>query len=361
LHVINGEHYSGAERVQDLLACELPKFGYDVGFACLKPGVFAKIRRSQSSNLLNLPMRSRIDWSAARQLVEYFRDGKYDVLHAHTPRSLLIASSAAKTLNCPLLYHVHSPVGRDSKRRFRNWINSLMEMHSLRRVDRMICVSHSLKEYMRELGHAEDRLRVVHNGVPVAAKEVELPPVGAPWTIGMVALFRPRKGTEVLLQSLAIMRREKYPVRLLMVGSFENSEYESEVNRLVEQLGMKSHVTWTGFERDVNSRLREMQLMVLPSLFGEGLPMVVLEAMAVGLPVVASRVEGIPEAIRDDQDGSIFEPGNATDLADKISAIIEQPDHWRRLRDSAWDRQRIALSDTSMAAGVAQVYDELLR
>ena len=361
LHVINGEHYSGAERVQDLLACELPRFGYEAGFACLKPGVFAATRRSQSSKLYNLPMRSRFDWSASMRLVDYFREGNYDLLHAHTPRSLLISSSAAKTLECPLFYHVHSPVGRDSKRRFRNWINSLIESRSLRRVDRMICVSHSLRDYMLGLGHAAGRLRVVHNGVPIADIDSRMPNQGEPWTIGMVALFRPRKGTEILLESLAIIRQAGIPASLLMVGSFETKEYESEIHGLVERLGLRAHVTWTGFERDVNSRLREMQLMVLPSLFGEGLPMVVLEAMAIGVPVIASRVEGIPEAIRDGQDGSIFEPGNAKDLADKVAAIIAQPSNWRQMRDSAWERQRSSLSDTSMAEGVAGVYNELLR
>ena len=177
----------------------------------------------------------------------------------------------------------------------------------------------------------------------------------------MVALFRPRKGTEILLESLAIIRQAGIPASLLMVGSFETKEYESEIHGLVERLGLRAHVTWTGFERDVNSRLREMQLMVLPSLFGEGLPMVVLEAMAIGVPVIASRVEGIPEAIRDGQDGSIFEPGNAKDLADKVAAIIAQPSNWRQMRDSAWERQRSSLSDTSMAEGVAGVYNELLR
>ena len=77
------------------------------------------------------------------------------------------------------------------------------------------------------------------------------------------------------------------------------------------------HITWTGFTRDVLDELRQMDLFVLPSLFGEGLPMVVLEAMAAGVPVVATRVAGIPEAIRPGQDGVLVEPGDAEDLAER--------------------------------------------
>lgn len=104
-----------------------------------------------------------------------------------------------------------------------------------------------------------------------------------------------------------------------------------------------------------------MDLFVLPSLFGEGLPMVVLEAMAQAVPVVASRVEGIPEAVRDEVDGLIFEPGDALSLASKIISIYGNNFRWKSMSDSSVKRQREKLSDISMAQGVAQVYREVCR
>lgn len=89
--------------------------------------------------------------------------------------------------------------------------------------------------------------------------------------------------------------------------------------------------------------------------------MVVLESMANAIPVVASRVEGIPEAVRDGIDGLIFEPSNAEDLAEKLQSLIGDNKTWKSMSESAVERQRNDLSDISMARGVATVYDELLK
>lgn len=359
LHVINGEHYSGAERVQDLLATTLPEFGYDVAFACVKPGSFDANRQNREVPLSNVAMRTRFDLTAARRLAGVFREQKCEILHAHTPRSLMVASGAAKILGCPLVYHVHSPVGRDSKRTWANRLNTWSETRNLQQAARLICVSNSLRDYMRGLGHPEEKLRVVHNGVTVSPLEAQVADKSVFWTLGMVALFRPRKGLEVLLEAIKILAEQNLPVRLKCVGGFESETYELEVFKLSEKLNVGHLIDWIGFERDVRARLKEMQIMVLPSQFGEGLPMVVLEAMAVGLPVIASKVEGIPEAIRDGQDGLLFTPNNPQELASQIRQLVKNRGLWAEISKSAWQRQRSEFSDRSMAARVASVYDEL--
>jgi glycosyltransferase involved in cell wall biosynthesis len=100
--------------------------------------------------------------------------------------------------------------------------------------------------------------------------------------------------------------------------------------------------------------------MVLPSLFGEGLPMVVLEAMACGLPVVGTRVEGVPEAIGDGLSGLLAAPNDPADLARAISRIVSGELSWDDLSRRARARQVERFSDGSMAAGVAAVYREVL-
>jgi glycosyltransferase involved in cell wall biosynthesis len=357
LHLINGEHFSGAERVQDLLAMTLPRFGYEVGFSCLKPDRFPGVRRS-STELFETPMRSKLDFRVVSRVIEHARRHGYSMLHAHTPRTLLVARLAARQLKCPLVYHVHSPVGRDSERGLSNFVNGMMERWSLRGVDRMICVSNSLGEYMQDLGHAASKIRIVPNGVSLVDP---LPQPGGPeavWTIGTMALFRPRKGMEVLLEALAILKEEQVPVKLRAVGPFETSEYEAEILGQVERLGVTAMIEWTGFQTDVNQQLRQMDVFVLPSLYGEGLPMVVLEAMANGVPVIASRVEGIPEAVRDGIDGLIFDPADANDLAAKLSSLVGDHSRWKSMSASSLCRQRESLSDVSMARGVAAIYDE---
>ena len=103
-----------------------------------------------------------------------------------------------------------------------------------------------------------------------------------------------------------------------------------------------------------------MDLLVLPSLFGEGLPMVVLEAMAAGVPVVATRVAGTPEAIRHGHDGVLVSPGDAEDLAGAIADVVDGRYDWSALRANAVARHARHFSDRAMAEGVANVYRELL-
>lgn len=360
LHVINGEHYSGAERVQDLLACRLPEFGYRVDFASLKQGLFAENRRCQDSSIHPISMRGKWDVVCYRELVRLIRQHDYRLIHAHTPRSLMIASFAAAAAKIPLVYHVHSPVGRDSNRGWGNRINSWIERRCLKNVSQMICVSNSLQGYMREQGHSSQRLTVIHNGVPINELTSTRPPQTGPWTLGTIALFRPRKGTEVLLQAVGLLKRQGTIVNLKCIGPFETATYGEELKSLVSELGIVEQVEWTGFERDIKSRLAQLHALILPSLYGEGLPMVVLEAMAAGVPVVASRVEGVPEALRDGIDGYICQPNDPQDLAAKLARLLNHPEKWPDLSRSAWHQHRQNFSDEAMAKKLADVYDRLL-
>ena len=359
-HLINGEHFSGAERVQDLLASALPQFGYHIGFGYTKEGIFSDSRSYQEAPLHDCVMRHRLDRRAVAKAISYVRENQYCAVHAHTPRSLMVGASVARKLSLPLIYHVHSPVGRDSNRRFKNWINTQIENRNLRRVDAMICVSSSLKEYMKELGHPEQKLFVVPNGVPCVDEVPERPTPSAPWVIGTVALFRPRKGTEVLLEAVAELKSRGVRCKIHAVGPFETPEYEKQIHDLATQLEVDDLIEWTGFTKNALAEFPKMDLFVLPSLFGEGLPMVVLEAMASGVPVVAADVEGIPQALRHETDGLIFEPGNPSDLADKLQRMIEAKFDWQAMRNSALQRHRDHFSEISMARGVADVYQQIV-
>lgn len=360
LHVINGEHYSGAERVQDLLALRLGEFGYEVGFACVKPDKFLRSRQAQEAAVHETPMTNKLDVRVAHRLVKLVREHDYQLIHAHTPRTAMVGRIAAAWAKVPLVYHVHSPTSRDSTRGFTNRVNAWIERGSVTAAAKLICVSHSLGRHMLAQGFSADRIAVVPNGVPAVDHVLPRATPTGEWTIGTVALFRQRKGTEVLIDALAILREQELPARLRCVGGFETTEYENELKRRVAQYSLEKFVDWTGFTREVNAELNRMDLFALPSLFGEGLPMVVLEAMATGVPVVATDVEGVPEAIRDGVDGVIARAKDADDLAQKVARVMRGELDWQRLRSSALERQRSTFSDASMAAGVAKVYDELL-
>lgn len=360
MHLVNGEHYSGAERVQDLLAKQLPQFGCEVGFTCVKPNRFPSARETKTAPLVEMPMRGRFDLRLVKQLEKLCREEDYDLIHAHTPRTALIGRLAARRAGVPFIYHVHSPAGRDSTRRVLNWINATAEWAAVRGADHLITVSPSLREYMIGRGIPAERITYVPNGVPSSIQTTERTPPSGTWTLGVVALFRPRKGIEVLLEALAMLRSRDINVRLRAIGGFETPAYEAEVMALAERLGLAAAIDWIGFTREVNRELAETDLFVLPSLFGEGLPMVVLEAMAAGLPVVASRVEGVPEAVVHRETGLLVEPGSVSQLASTIEEVIAGEVDYSLLSCAAQYRHAALFSDARMAEGVAKVYRDVL-
>lgn len=360
LHVINGEFYSGAERVQDLLALRLPEFGFDVGFACIKPNRFPQARKSQSTPLYALPMRSKLDVMRGVEMAKLIRAEGYRLVHTHTPRTAMVGRIGSALAGVPMVHHVHSPTMADTESAGRNRVNALIERASMVGVRRLVAVSNSLHDYLLREGFAEPRIRVVHNGVPTPGPLPERAAPVSPWVVGIAALFRPRKGLEVLLEACALLADRGCHLRLLAVGGFETPAYEAEIRALAIRLGVLPMIEWTGFVSDVHEQMRRMDLFVLPSLFGEGLPMVVLEAMAAGVPVVATQVEGTPEAIQSGRDGVIVRPGDAESLAQGILDIMAGKLDWSSLRASAYARQQGEFSDISMAAGVAAVYREVL-
>jgi glycosyltransferase involved in cell wall biosynthesis len=217
-----------------------------------------------------------------------------------------------------------------------------------------------MAQHMAAEGFGPARIAVVHNGVPELATVLDRPPPAGCWTLGVVALFRPRKGIEILLDAMSLLHQKGIPVRLRAIGSFESASYEAEIASRTRQLDLAGHVTWTGFANNVTEELRQLDLLVLPSLFGEGLPMVVLEAMAAGVPVVATRVPGVPEAIRHGREGILAEPNSAVELARAIAGVTEGRWDWSALRARALARHARLFSDRIMAAGVAAVYNEIL-
>jgi glycosyltransferase involved in cell wall biosynthesis len=360
LHIVNGEHYSGAERVQDLLAQRLPELGVGVDFVTLKGGKFIYERQARKSHVYEVPMRHRYDFAVVGEIATIAHSGGYRLLHAHTPRSALVTSRVARRLGIPWVYHVHSPVTRDSERWIQNHINSAVEWYCLRSASHVVVVAPSLLPYMHDRGLNTSQVTCVANGVPVSSRPR---PVGEPrgtWTIGMVALFRPRKGLEVMLEALAQLAAQGYDVRLRAIGGFETEAYRQSMHELVARLRLEPVVEWTGFTSDVPSELAKIDLLAVPSLFGEGLPMVLLEGMAAGVPAVVSDVEGAATAVVDGKTGLLLPPGNASHLATAIASFVAGQVDYHAMAAAARQRHEEYFSDAAMARGVARVYESLL-
>lgn len=364
LHVVNGEHFSGAERVQSHLGRCLPQFGVAADFASIKPGKFADMMVQQDGNWgvgYFTPMKHRFDLHPAKSICNIIDDEKYHLLHAHTPRSAMIAALASKISGVPWVYHVHSPAARDSTRGLGDRLNAWVEKFSLRTCRRLITVSNSLRDDCVATGIDPAKVSVVHNGVPsIRPPRTHVPKPGGRWVFGMVALQRPRKGLEVALQAIAKLRDSGLDVVLRIIGPYETQNYRRGIEDQIDRLQLHNGIEEVGFTDDVPAELAKLDGLLLPSLFGEGLPMVVLESMAAALPVIATHVEGTPEAIRHGCEGLLAQPGDVQTLVDCITDLVTGTYDWTEMSEQAFQTHAEKFSDLAMAQNTADVYRDVL-
>ncbi len=360
LHVINGEHYSGGERVQDILAMTLPAFGYDVGFVCLKPDMFPDVYQSKDSPIYSFPMKHKADFSVYKQVQKVIDEEGYEIVHSHMPRTLPVARLACFFTGMPLVHHLHSPTLFEGPSLANNIISGCLERVSLIGARMIVPCSEGLGRYARQILLSKARTRVVLNGIPAIGPKIDRTPEPGKWVFGMVALFRPRKGIEYLLKAMRILKDDGFEFKLRAIGGFFSQEYEQEVLSLVAELGISDSIDWIGFTKDVATELASLDFFVLPSTHGEGLPIAILEAMSIGLPVITTRIDGNIEVIRDGMDGFLCEPEDAESMAASMKKLMGTPDGWQALSSNAFNRQQKYFSDDSMSGAVAKIYDEIL-
>ena len=146
---------------------------------------------------------SKLDFSIVSRLVPKVREGAFDLLHAHTPRTALVAALVAARSGVPWVYHIHSPTARDSSYRLANRVNHGLERLALRSCGHLMTVSRSLRREMLRAGFARTRLSVVPNGVsPTSIIDAASRTDNSEWRLGLIALMRPRKGVEVALEAM---------------------------------------------------------------------------------------------------------------------------------------------------------------
>ena len=197
-------------------------------------------------------------------------------------------------------------------------------------VDRVICVSQASAESFGTAGVAADKLAVVHNGVEPASPARDRAAIRRELAIGddapvclMIARFTAQKGHAVLLQAMPLILRRRPTARFVLVGS---GPFEAECRARARDLGVTQAALFLGRREDVPDLLAMADLLVLPSTF-EGLPLVILEAMAAGLAVVASRIGGVDEAVEDGRTGWLVPCGDPAALSDAVLSVLDDPAH----------------------------------
>lgn len=199
----------------------------------------------------------------------------------------------------------------------------------------VVAISRFNASYLREHAPSSTPIEIVHCGVDVDGYAFEPRRVSEanPIRILCVAGLRESKGHEVLLRALEI----PFPSRNIHLSLVGDGPRRGALEGLVADLGLEAHVSFTGnlTEEEVGLAMREADLFVLPSVVArngdmEGIPVALMEAMASGLPVIASDLSGIPELVRDGETGILAKPGDPVSLRRAIEAAIAS-DHPQRL------------------------------
>jgi glycosyltransferase involved in cell wall biosynthesis len=238
---------------------------------------------------------------------------------------------------------------------------------SLRRTDRVVAVGERVAAKLLTHGRVPpDRIRIIHNGVdttrfrPGGGREhlagVADIPSDVP-VIGVVAGFRGVKGHAVMLDAMAEIHQALPEVRLLLVG---DGPLRSAIERGVGRRGLEERVVFTGARHDVDRLLPGCNVVALPS-WEEGIPVSAVEAMACGVPVVATRVGGTPEVIEDGRTGLLVPPGDPKTLAAALLRLLRQPDYALALGKEGRTVAKERFDVSGMVTKTALLYQELLK
>ncbi|MEM7559336.1 MAG: glycosyltransferase family 4 protein [Planctomycetota bacterium] len=361
LNLISGEHFTGAERVQQLLGRGLGRLGFDPIFACVNPGKFRRCSGLRDYQVRDFAMGANVDMNVVRDLIDFAQEESIELLHAHSPRTAMIASQISYRSGIPWVYHIHRSSIRNSPRSFSRRIQSFVESYAIRGCEMLMTVSRRLRREILASGWDRSKLCLVPNGVPtVQPIETSNRMQSKTWRVGLVGLMRPHAGVETALQAMKLLKQQGQPIELQLIGSFESVEYEEMLAQLEHKLDLRDMIKRTGFVSEVSEQIQQLDALMIPSQRGEGTPMVALEAIAAGVPVVGSDVAAVREVIRDGVEGLLAEPDDPAALAQRVMDLAASREQWAELSANAITRHRECFTDTAMNERVANCYDRVL-
>ena len=205
---------------------------------------------------------------------------------------------------------------------------------------------------------ASDRISVIMNALPPAPELHTSIQPGLPAAlrngslVGVAARLQPEKGVVYFLEAAAHVLQFLPEVHFLVMG---DGPQRKELQAYVEQLGVQEHVHFLGFRLDARAIIGLLNVLVVPSL-SEGTPLVTLEAMSAGVPVVASAVGGIPEQVRHQSEGILVPPGDALALGEAVLHLLQNPTWMQQLGEAGRQRALSRFSFTTMLQETENVY-----
>jgi len=345
----------GAERVVVTLANELAR-RHDCSVICLKQ------QGALAADLAGVPVscidkREGNDPGAVLRLARALRRARAEVVHSHDWGGYLDVMMAAWLARVPVAAHtVHGkymayPPGRLAA--FKKSLRHFCERRAARRYGNVICVSDALRAHVaEEVGLPESATRTIVNGVavrPLARERVAQPGAARLVSVGRLAAV---KNIALLIRAFAPLAARWPQLSLSIVG---DGPERGALEKLAVELGLTGAVHFLGFRSDIDELLAQSDVFVLTSL-SEGIPMSILEAMKSGLPVVATRVGGVPATVADGETGVLVDSGDERALTRALATLIEHPRSAQAMGEAGHARAAAQFSVDAMVSAYESVY-----
>lgn len=318
--------------------------------------------KSWDAPLFSIPDRGPLDWRVIPQLLQLCRQHRVALWHGHDYKSNLLGLVLARFWRMRLITTVHGWVHHTT----RTPLYYAIDRFCLPRYERVLCVSEDLRERCLECRVPPERCLLLENGIDteefcrqrnaLEAKN-ELGLERTSFLLGGVGRLSAEKGFDILLRAVAQLRRQGVHAALLLVGE---GEERPRLEALAGELGCREALHFAGFQADVRRYFEAMDVFVLSSL-REGLPNVVLEAMALETPVVATRIAGVPRVIEGGVNGLLIEPGAVEPLVEAVTLLKNQEDLRQNLARAGRRTIETRYSFAHRMEKVAAIYDELLQ
>lgn len=348
----------GAERALVQLVTRLDRSQWDPVVYCLGPRAPLADTLESAGIKTHCLNATRRDIFVIRRLAKLLKQQRPALLQTFLFHANIAGRYAAFFAQVPITVSGIRVAERDQKWHLR------LERLTRRRATHHVCVSQAVAEFTKqELQLPDEAVTVIPNGVDIgtitSAPVANLAPFGIPpgaQTLLFVGRLHPQKGVSFLLEAFRAISQKRPDLHLLIVGS---GPLENEVTEFVRRNTLESQVHLAGHRSDVPSLMKAATALVLPSLW-EGMPNVVLEAMAAGLPVIATAVDGTIELIENEKTGWLCSPGSQDSLQQAIECVLDQPDRARALADAAQQMVSHRFTWDATVSAYSQLWRSLL-
>jgi sugar transferase (PEP-CTERM/EpsH1 system associated) len=339
---------------------------YRVVLICLNElGTLGESLREEDFPIHVVGRRPGVDLSCSRRLARIFRRERVDVVHAHLYGPFFYSALARLPgRRPPIIFTEHGRLSPDpTKPATHGPINRIL----LRRRDRVVAVGQDVRQALiKTEGFPPDRVEVIYNGIDLTAyREVGLDRQEVRRELGLgaddfvliqVARLDPVKDHATTLRAMARLVALRDDVRLVIAGDGPRS---GPIDEQVRDLGLERHVLRLGRRGDVPRLLGAADVALLTSR-SEGIPLALIEAMAAGLPVVATRVGGVPEVVEEGRTGVLVPAGDDAALAARLASLAADPQNRAALGRGGRRRAFEQFGEDPMIASYDRAYRAML-